>query len=463
MVLSTKRRIYESVPVAIKRAVRLIPFSWWAGKAYRETLARGPWLDQASEEELRLYQEHQLGETLRFAVHQIPAYRHLRSSVERHTPFEALKAFPLLDKNTVQVRQQDYLARDLEKMPHYQTTTGGTSGNQLSVYLDDRSQSKEMAFIHRFMKRMGYTLRQRKATFRGVAFPHLKPGVFWQLNPVHNELRFSPFHMSTGNLEAYLKKLIRYSPQYLHGYPSAVDILAEYVIHNGLVGRLPEIKAAFLTSEECTTVQRKRIEQAFRTRVFSWYGHTERVVFAGECEKNSTYHHFPDYGILEIIDDNAGSCKTEGERGELVGTGLNNFCMPLIRYRTGDYATRLDSKCECGRRWDRFADVEAIWKQDMVLGRTGARISMAALNMHGPLFKRVVRYQYYQDRRGACVLKVMVLPEFTEQDRDTIEAAYNAKAGDEVRFTVRIAEEIPLTARGKLRLLDSRLTNDEGS
>jgi len=360
----------------------------------------------------------------------------------------------------VQANQQDYLPRDFAKISHYETTTGGTSGNQLKIFLDDNAQSVEMGFMHRQWQRVGYTTRHRKATFRGVSFQNLKPGVFWQHNPIYNELQFSPFQMSEVNLGAYIDQIIHFAPTYFHGYPSALDVLAEYVLRHRLTDKMPRIKAVLLGSEGVTEVQRDRIEQAFRTRVYSWYGHSERLVLAGECEKNSTYHHFPDYGILEIIDDNGTTCKREGEGGEIVGTGLLNRCMPLIRYRTGDYATRLESQCECGRCWDRFTDVEGRWKQDMVIGRSGAHISTTALNMHGPLFERVVRYQYYQDKPGICALKVMVAPGFTDEDRTTIEKAYDAKVGNEVQFNVKVVDDIPLTMRGKLKILDSKLTTE---
>ncbi len=458
MAFNLKRTLYESLPVPIKRSVCVVPFSWLAGKSYRATYSRGYWFDRASREQVQQYQEQELGKVLQFAVDQVPAYRSLRPVVERLTSFEALKAFPLLDKDTVQANQLDYLPYDFKKIPHYETTTGGTSGNQLKIFLDDNAQSVEMGFMHRQWLRVGYTTRHRKATFRGVSFPNLKPGVFWQHNPVYNELQFSPFHMSEANLEAYIDQIIHFAPSYFHGYPSALDVLAEYVLRHRLTDKMPRIKAVLLGSEGVTEVQRERIERAFRTRAYSWYGHSERLVLAGECEKNSTYHHFPDYGILEIIDDNDNTCDREGERGEIVGTGLLNRCMPLIRYRTGDHATRLESQCECGRCWDRFTDVEGHRKQDMVIGESGTRISMAALNMHGPLFERVVRYQYYQDKPGICVLKVMVAPGFTDQDRTAIEMAYDAKVGNEVQFNVKVVDDIPLTMRGKLKILDSKLT-----
>ena len=51
----------------------------------------------------------------------------------------------------------------------------------------------------------------------------------------------------------------------------------------------------------------------------------------------------------------------------------------------------------------------------------------------------------------------MAAPEFTEGDRQAIEAAYRDKVGEEVRFIVQLVDDIPLTARGKLKMLDSRV------
>ena len=113
MAFELKRSLYESLPVPVKRSICLIPFSWLAGKAYRDTYRRGDWFDRASRKDLRQYQERELGDVLLFAVDQVPAYRRLRPIVERHMPFEALKEFPLLDKDTVQANQRDYLPRDL--------------------------------------------------------------------------------------------------------------------------------------------------------------------------------------------------------------------------------------------------------------------------------------------------------------------------------------------------------------
>ncbi|MEI7831927.1 MAG: hypothetical protein WCJ56_01845 [bacterium] len=412
----------------------------------------------ASRQELLAFQTLLLRETLEFATEQVPAYQRFKGIVARLSPTEALQGFPLLDKDTLQADLNSYLPRDFAKIPHYECTTGGTSGNQLRLYLDDDSQAIDMACMHRQWARVGYTPQQRKATFRGVPFPNLKPGIYWQYNPIYNEMQFSPFHMNDATLGAYVEELIKFNPAFFHGYPSAISFLAEYVERKGIGDKLPKIRAVLLGSEGCLPEQRERIERAFNTRVFSWYGHSERVLLAGECEKSTVYHHFPDYGVLEIITDDGASCIAEGERGELVGTGFSNRCLPLIRYRTGDYATRCNPKCECGREWDRFNEVEGHRKQEYILGVGGTQITAAALNMHGPLFEKVIRYQYYQEAIGQCELRLMVQPEFTENDRLLIEKAYKDKIAGTLELTVSIVADIPLTSRGKMKLVNSTVS-----
>lgn len=457
MGFALKRRLYEGAPAWLRNAIGAIPFGWVAGKHYRRTFAQGQVFERAGAAECRRAQEHLLARILTFATDQVPAYGKLKSTVDRLAPMEALKAFPPLEKEQLQRNLPEYLPRSFAQIPHYEITTGGTSGNQLKLFVDDCSQSVEMAFMHRMWLRVGYHTRCRKATFRGVAFKNLSPDVFWQQNPIYNELQFSPFHISDKNLPRYIEALVEFQPEYLHGYPSAIDALASYVIRQRLHKSLPRIRAILLGSEACYPEQRTRIAAAFGGRPFSWYGHGERIILGGECEEGSTYHQFPDYGYLEILEESEPRQVEEGGRGELVGTGFLNRCFPLIRYRTGDFARRLPSACACGRAWDRFDQVEGRWKQDAVISRTGARISVAALNMHGSLFGRVVRYQYVQKTPGECELRLMVAEGFGEKDLRGIESGYAAKVGDELLVKVCVVEEIPLTARGKLRFLLSEI------
>jgi len=451
MSFTLKRQLYESAPAPLRGLVRVLPFAWLAGPAYRRTFARKRFFETAGREEVLAWQEGALGEMLDFATREVPAYRAHRRAVERHRPFEALRDFPTLSKEDVQKRLHDHLPESIESIPHYEITTGGTTGNQLSLFVDDESQAVELAFLHRIWEWVDYRPRARKATFRGVPFPDLPEGVYWQENPVYNELQFSPFHLSEETVERYLDALIAFRPTYLHGYPSAISVVAAYVLRSGRSADLPPIRAALLHSEGFIPAQRDAIERAFRAESFPVYGQSERVILGAECGEARVYHHVPDYGILEICDEGGKAVSEDGGRGELVGTGLRNRSMPLIRYRTGDVATRLPAACACGLSWDRFTDVEPHRGQEALIGRHGGRVTLAALNMHGDVFERVARFQYVQTEPGAFIVRVVPGRGFTDSDVDTLLEAYREKVGDELAVSVELVDEIPLTARGKYR------------
>ncbi len=463
MLFSLKKSLYERIPLPLKKLCCQLPFSWLAGKKYREAYNRGRWFDLAAREEILAYQEKALSRLLRHATLQVPAYQSLKGVVAKFKPLEALNAFPFIEKEELQREIDRFLPRNFDEIPSYETTTGGTSGNQLKFFLDDSSQSMEMGFMHRQWKRVDYSPNDRKAVFRGVSFHGLKPNVFWQENPIYNELQFSPFHMSEKNLGLYFEEFVRFAPKFVHGYPSAIEIFAEFIARNDLTGKLPAIRAVLLGSEGASDEQRRRIERGLRSKTYAWYGLSERVALGGECEKNTSYHLMPDYAYVELIREDGSSCLEAGERGEIVGTNLFNFSLPLIRYKTGDFAEFLPPTCECGRSWNRIGKVSGRWKKEFVIGRSGARISTAALNMHGDLFESVLRYQYFQERLGKLVVKILPKPDFSDLTRSKIESAYQRKVGDELAVEVKIVEDIPLTEGGKLKMLDSRIGSEENS
>lgn len=449
-----KRRLYESSPLWLQKPMGWIPISLVAGAEYRRVIRDNNRIDTLNRQECLDLQEKLLGETLDFATAWIPFYRKYRSAFEKLRPFEAIREIPAISKAQMQTALDEFLPGNLSQIPHYQVTTGGTSGNQLAIYHDNHMQAMETAYNFRMFGRMGYSPTDRKATFRGVSFPNLPMGVFWKLNPVYHEVQFSPFHMSDANLPAYTKKLAEWKPTFIHGYPSAVDILAHHLLNGGDNRFCSHLRGILMGSEGCLPGQRERIEKAFRCRTFTWYGHTERALLAGECENGRIYHQFPDYGFLEIRLPDGTMTREPGAAGELVGTGFLNRSMPFIRYRTGDFATLNDPECNCGRHWDRFTGVQGRWDQLMVQGHSGARISIAALNMHGSIFDHVLRYQYFQDQPGICQIRVMPAPDFSPADASGIETAFKQKVGDELDVVVRIVEDIPLTAGGKVRLLE---------
>ena len=80
-------------------------------------------------------------------------------------------------------------------------------------------------------------------------------------------------------------------------------------------------------------------------------------------------------------------------------------------------------------------------------------MSLAALNMHGAAFKRILRYQYYQDTNGVMELRILPGEGFGERDIDELRGAFARKVGGELDVRPVVVDNIPLTGRGKLKRL----------
>jgi hypothetical protein len=72
-----------------------------------------------------------------------------------------------------------------------------------------------------------------------------------------------------------------------------------------------------------------------------------------------------------------------------------------------------------------------------------------------------MRYQYFQEKVGECELRIEVAPEFTEKDRQAIAQAYAKKIGQELTMEIAVVDQIPLTPRGKLKLLVSKIAENK--
>jgi phenylacetate-CoA ligase len=205
--------------------------------------------------------------------------------------------------------------------------------------------------------------------------------------------------------------------------------------------------------------QRAQIESALGARVFSWYGQSERVVLAGECEHDSALHIFPEYGYTELLDDDDNVITEPGVPGEVIGTAFPTRGFPLIRYRTNDAAVYADGFCEhCRRQYRRFTRIEGRL-QEFIVSAGGRPISMTAINMHSPVFDNVRQFRFYQDTPGKVALRIVPKDSYRpDSDAELIRTELAPKLGPDTELTaIELVPEIPPAANGKFRFLDQRL------
>jgi len=402
------------------------------------------------------FQLSKLRRMLKHCAANVPYYRRVFRRVgfdpESLRDISDLRALPLLDKETVRANIKELLAENISERDRLYHTTGGTSGTPLGIYNLRHSGGRELAFILTQWARVGFRYEHRRAILRGSPVKNRR---HWRYEVSERAFVFSNFHMTPDNVAEYARVMKENRLAALHSYPSAVVDFARHL--KGLRLEPPQFASVLASSENLYPGQREFIESFFGARLFSWYGHTENLILAAECEVSNYYHIFPEYGVAEIVRDDGSAAESEDELGELVGTTLDNFAMPLIRYRTGDYAKIGPAQCSCGRNYRLIKETRGRWHQEMLVGKLNNLISVTALNIHTDVFERAQQIQFYQRERGKLELRIKRKSDYTDRDSRRILDALEEKIGDTMEIALSFPEEIPLSPRGKFRLVIQEL------
>jgi phenylacetate-CoA ligase len=335
--------------------------------------------------------------------------------------------------------------------------TGGTLGPHFEFLADDSAYRMEQAYIVHLWARFGYRIMAPRATLRSRPVVNPRTANCWEYNPIHNELNLSIYELTERTLPIYVAACAKFQPRFIHGYPSALVILARLLLsHEDQKARFPKLVAVLGASEGLLPGQRELIEGTFGCRLVTWYGQTERVILAGECEGSNLYHCTPQYGITELIDDQGRNITEPGVEGELVGTGFINRVMPFIRYRMRDYSSWVAGYCpHCRRPYPLLSGVRGRL-HDYLIGRDGRHVPMMAL-VDAPEFASVERFQFYQDIPGRVELRLMIREGFGDGYVQRIRRVMEGKLGKAFELDLKLVNHIALSPRGKLNCIIQKL------
>jgi phenylacetate-CoA ligase len=187
------------------------------------------------------------------------------------------------------------------------------------------------------------------------------------------------------------------------------------------------------------------LEQRWQARVYSTYGNTELAASLCECDAGCGGHLHPELLYLEALDD-AGCPVPDGHVGELTATTFGVEAMPLIRYRTGDFAAIYREPCKCGRRMLRIGPIVGRASQKLKL--KGTTIFPAALKSVLDSFPEISAYVIMarSSAEGADAVEVRFA---CSGDRDGVLRALRER----FQGAVKVVPEITLAAPTEIAAL----------
>jgi phenylacetate-CoA ligase len=354
--------------------------------------------------------------------------------------------WPILEKEAVRREPEAFIAAP--RWRSVAASTSGTSGTPLQLRRSFSNVVYEQLILDRLVASAGLPLtRCRAAVLRGddVKSPSDRAPPFWQLANGGRRLLFSSNHLDAQSVGHFVGALRDYAPQVLFAYPTVLDSLCSLMLKRG--DRL-QIPLTACGSEVLTKATCDLAQQTLQTQVIGYYGQAERVAWA-RGNPYTGYRFEPTYSVNEL--QLVGS-EEDLDIYEIVGTGLWNDAMPLVRYRTGDQirARKGSDPAAIAEGRQSFASVIGR-SNDYIVAPSGAHLmGIDHIPRNVP---HVVRTQFIQDSAESVTMLVIPAPGFDEHCRKLLLQHASMKLPPSMRVRIETTTELLRTGAGKAPLV----------
>ena len=371
-----------------------------------------------------------------------------------------LKKFPVIDKNFIKNNYKKFLSVKMKKDNTFSRTTGGSTGNPLTILSDLNFQINDKANTFHYLSIFKKNIKKNKSVrLYGDKIPQqiLRKKKYWYKKN-QKQLIMSAFHISSSSIKSYVKVLQDFQPEYIHSRSSIMFLMASLILKEQIKFNL-KLENIFVDGEYLTFGQRKFIEKIFKCRLINIYGHTEGALVGFNCEFSNKMHFMPQNGIIEILDSKNNNLKKEKSKGIITATGFNNYMMPMIRYKTGDVASIGKKKCKCKRNYF-FVDQVEGRLQDYVLDKKSNLIPLAPaiFNYNDMDWKKIENYKVVQYQKGKIIIQVQLYLK-TKNEREVLNTISKKLKKILPNFIIKIqkVKKIERNTIGKQRYLDQKI------
>ncbi len=418
-------------------------------------------------DKIRELQNRRLIELVSYAYENIPYYRELFKARSLKpsdiTSIADLPKLPLLTKNIVRENPEDIISRNYPAKLRVSMFTGGSTGEPLTFFRTrDDQQNWGYAAAERSHSWTGYRIGDKRVLISVLRpYPSAGDRIYQNgRNFFKRAIHLDAKKLSVQTLPGYVDKLQKFQPRLIHGYASALEMIANYI--EGKPGLKIRPVAIICGGEQLYSRQREIIERVFACRVFRYYSSWEVHSIAAECGEHSGLHIAAENVIVEIVDDD-GNPVHNGTTGRILLTNLHNFAMPFIRYEIGDKGTLGNAACACGRGLPLLTSLEGR-SSDIIITRSGKRIPGAAL-IH--IFREpmgIARFQLVQESLDLLIINMVPESEYPREHLDRVAESiankYRALLGSDIRISTRFVDDIASTTDGKRKFIISKIPLD---
>lgn len=310
--------------------------------------------EKLSAEALNQVCRYKLKRLVEFAARNVPYYRNVINDLgmtadEAGDPSNFAR-IPVLTKSLVHENRELIVSENLDGNGLDPNSTGGSTGEVFRFYSDWRSGSYRKATVRRNKCWLGILPGDPEVRLWGAPLDLDRAkslrGTFHSL--ITREKLLSAYSMDDVTLQSYFDYCVRFKPKLLIAYPSALVVFARFCESQSQ--SIGSLRAIVCSAESLIDEDRKFIESVFGVSVYDRYGCREVGDIAQEAPGASGLLVNSDRVLVEVLDKVGNPC-APGVQGEVFVTDLDNYGMPLIRYRIGDYARWAEHDAHANSRY----------------------------------------------------------------------------------------------------------------
>jgi phenylacetate-CoA ligase len=364
--------------------------------------------------------------------------------------YDDLRLLPVLTKDDLRNETYSLIAKT-KSCIHTKYSTSGSTGTPSIVITDRGSEAYRHAAVFRNYRWVGLDLGDRIAKLWGTQLD-VERKIKDQIKDfMLNRMTLSTNVLDQKSMFRYYEKLKVFKPKGLYGFTSAIYEFAQFLQNKSLPMGEFDMKGIIVTGEKILPYQREFIENTFKCRVYNNFACEEFATIAFECPERSLHLMSENvYVEVEKPEDEEG-------RGNLIITDLNNFIMPLIRYRMGDVGVISNQECSCGRGLPVLKEISGRSVDFVILpnGRIIHGINFDYLPKY--FLNEIKQFQIVQEDINTIYVNLVKDKGFNESVIQNFEKKLRSLLGHEVNIIIVYKDSIPRERRGKFRFVISKL------
>ena len=255
-------------------------------------------LDQTSAENLEQYQITRLKKLLQHAYDNVPFYKPVLEAsgvcYRNKINIDKICNIPVLTKDIIRKNFDNLKSRDLSKRNWYFNTSGGSTGEPVTLIQDSNYNAWNIANKIYYKTVVKQEIGDRELRLWGSTQDILtgqKQLSARLKNRLYNRKDLNAYHLSSENMFEFVKKWNAFKPEWVEAYSRAAFHFAEFINQNRLQVHTP--KGILCTAGTLYGDMKSLIEEVFRCPVFNRYGSREVGDVACSCAEGQGLHLSP--------------------------------------------------------------------------------------------------------------------------------------------------------------------------